>query len=702
MIIRYIKKRALFSEIQIQAVIELTKQGATVPFIARYRKERTRNLDEVAITEILSLGQKFNQLEKRKKYILDQTHERNDVPSTFKETIEKCEELEELEDLYLPYKVSRKTKASVAKEKGLEPLAKIMMSQGNDFPEDLAKRFSTKLNVDASVCLEGARHIIAEWISERVYVRKKLREFFSQHAFILAKQVKGAVDEGEKFKQYYDFKELARKIPSHRFLAVQRGVEQKVLKMSIEIDRKEALSFLENAIIKRMSPSSEEIKKSIKDAYTRLLKPSLENAIITQIKKSSDLRAIEIFASNLKEIFMMPPIGEKRVLAIDPGYRTGCKLVCLDANGKLLHNETIYPNSPQRETKKSMSKINALVSMFKIDAIAIGNGTASRETEELVKRIRFSKDVEVYIVNEAGASIYSVSKIAREEFPDYDVTVRGAVSIGRRLQDPLAELVKLEPKSIGVGQYQHAVDQQLLKQSLDNEVMFCVNKIGVNLNSASSNLLKYVAGLGPTLAQNIVDYRNEHGAFESRASLLDIPKFGKKTFEQAAGFLRVKGRNVLDNSAIHPERYSLVKKIVKDQGLALKEVIGNKEAIEQIDWNQYSSDQIGQETLLDIKKELLKPGRDPRKKAVVFEFDKSINKIEDLELGMKLPGIVNNVTNFGAFIDIGIKENGLLHLSEMADRYIAHPSEVVKIGQQLTVKIVQLEKDRKRIGFSLK
>ena len=691
------------SKNQVQNVLSLFDEGATIPFIARYRKEMTNGLDEIRIAEIQSIKKKLDDLLKRKTTILNAIEEAGKLSDKLKAQIEETWDENELEDLYLPFKTKRKTKATVAREMGFEGLAKMLMSQNNGDPIQMASRFASKARVDEEEALQGARYIIAEWVNEHQFARKRVRQLFERTALVSSKMVKGKEEEGAKFKDYFEFSEALKRVASHRYLAIHRGVDEGVLNMNIKPVEADALTTLESIFVKNNNESSDQVKLAVKDAYKRLMKPSLENECVKTAKEKADLDSIKVFSRNLEQLFMMAPLGGKRTLAIDPGFRTGCKLVCLDENGGLLHNENIYPHPPQNQSGKAAAKINALVNSFKIDAIAIGNGTAGRETEELIKKVRFSKDVQVFIVNEAGASIYSASKVAREEFPMYDVTVRGAVSIGRRLMDPMAELVKIEPKSIGVGQYQHDVNQTLLKEQLDQVVENCVNKVGVQLNTASKYLLTYVSGLGPQLAANIIQYRDEIGAFSSRSELLKVPKLGKKAFEQAAGFLRIQeSEQPLDNSSVHPERYKLVEKIAKKKGVKVGELIGNKSVIEEIQWDEFVSDEIGMYTLNDIAKELQKPGRDPRKKAKVFEFAKGLKSIQDLNEGMVVPGIVNNITNFGAFVDIGIKESGLVHISALANEFISNPADFVSLGQEVQVKVISIDAARKRIGLSMK
>lgn len=698
-----IAKELQFEIKQVKNTLELLASGATIPFISRYRKEATQNLDEVQIAVIQEAHQRILEFEKRKKFILSSIAEQGKLTEELQTKIESCSDIKELEDVYLPYKPRKETKADKAIALGLEPLAKILMAQtGRNF-SSIAQKYTSSKVLDVDDAINGAIDIVAQWINERIAIRQKIRGLFWRTGVMHSKLVKGKEQDAEKFKDYFDFQESIKKIKSHRILALLRGQEEGFLKVAIEPDKQEALTIIKQIIIKPNSPFEEELETAIKEAYNRLIKPAIETEIRNELKAQADVEAIKVFAENLRQLLLLPPLGGKRVLAIDPGFRTGCKVVCLNENGDLLHNETIYPHAPQNETKLAQKKIATLANQYKIEAIAIGNGTAARETENFIKNTGFTTDVKVFVVNEAGASIYSASKVAREEFPDYDVTVRGSVSIGRRLMDPLAELVKIDPKSIGVGQYQHDVDQKLLQQQLDLVVESCVNKVGVDLNVASKYLLTYISGIGPQLAENIVNYRKEKGGFTSREELKKVPKLGPKAYEQAAGFLRISdAKNPLDNSAVHPERYKIVEKICKDAKTSVEQLIGNEALINQINWNNYVDDTIGELTLVDIKQELLKPGRDPRKAAKIFEFDKNIKSINDLQVGMKVPGIINNITNFGAFVDIGIKENGLIHISNLADEYIASPSEVVSLHQHVMVKVLEVDKERKRIGLSLK
>lgn len=691
------------SEKAIQLTLELLQNGATMPFIARYRKEMTEGMDEVQLEKLQDLLEENNAFVNRRKSIISSLTERNLLTDLLLNAFENASNIHELEDLYLPFKQKRKTRATVAKEKGLEPLAKMIMKQELGDLHQTAKRFFNKEVEDENAALAGARDIIAEWISENVPLRAKLRTQFEKHAVLTTKVAKGKELDGQKFKDYFNFSEPLYKIPSHRFLAVMRGNEEGFLSFSALPDEEKALQQLNYVFVKNNSESAEQVQIAAKDSYKRLIAPSLENEIIQIAKDKADIAAIQVFAENLRQLLMLAPLGEKRVMGIDPGFRSGCKIVCLDKDGALLHNENIYPHAPQNQEKQAMAKISSLIGAYKIEAVAIGNGTAGRETESFIQRMRFDEKIQIFVVSENGASVYSASKIARDEFPQYDVTVRGAVSIGRRLQDPLAELVKIEPKSIGVGQYQHDVNQQLLTQKLNNVVVSCVNQVGVNLNTASHHLLAHVSGIGPSLAQAIVQYRSENGMFTNRASLKNVPRMGAKAFEQAAGFLRIQeGDNPLDNSAVHPERYALVNKMAKDLKLNVSQLIGDASLKSKIDLKNYVNDQIGIPTLEDILSELEKPGRDPRKKIKMLVFDASVRKPSDLQIGMILPGIVTNITAFGAFVDVGVKQDGLVHVSQMADRFVSNPLEVVNLHQHVKVKVMEVDLERKRIAFSMK
>ncbi|REH56077.1 uncharacterized protein C7448_101106 [Tenacibaculum gallaicum] len=703
-LISYIISRTQLSQKSIQNTIELLNEDCTIPFIARYRKEKTGNLDEVEIGQIVQLKEQFEALEKRKSAILKAIEEQGALTDELKAKIEKIEDLTTLEDIYLPYKKKRKTKAETARKNGLEPLAKIIMSQRVNDLEYTASKYVNNDVESEEKALEGARHIIAEWINERTDIRNNIRYQLERFASIVTKVIKTKKDDeaAQKFKDYFDWEENLGRIPSHRLLAILRAEKEGFIRVKISIDNERALQKMEDRIIRSNNECAEQIESAIADAYKRLLFPALSNEALSIAKEKADENAIKVFAKNLQQLLLGSPLGEKRILAIDPGFRTGCKVVCLSEQGKLLHNETIFPHAPQHQSKEAMNKLSSLTDAYKIEAIAIGNGTASRETERLVKRIHFKNDIEVFVVSEAGASIYSASKIARDEFPNYDVTVRGAVSIGRRLADPLAELVKIEAKSIGVGQYQHDVDQTQLKKSLDTVVEHCVNKVGVNINTASASLLSYVSGIGPKLAENIVNYRNENGTFTDRTAIKKVPRLGGKAFEQSAGFLRVKnGNNPLDDSAVHPERYSLVKQMAKDAGTKVNDLIGNSSVLKQLKLQQYITDSYGLPTLQDIVKELEKPGLDPREKAKAFSFNEHIKTIDDVKTGMILPGIVNNITNFGCFVDIGIKESGLVHVSNLSDTFVKDVNEHLSLHQHVQVKVLEVDTARKRIQLSM-
>ena len=703
--IQFIQQNISIQEKQINAVLQLLSEDCTIPFIARYRKDKTGNLGEVEIEQIQKLSKNFDEIQKRKESVLKSIEEQEKLTPELRAKIGQSFDLQEIEDLYLPFKKRRKTKADAAKEKGLEPLAKIIMAQKNGDIEQTAQNYLNKEVSSVEEALQGARDIIAEWINENIFIRKNLRRVFQRKAVISSKVVKTKKEEEEaqKYVQYFDWSEPLNKIPSHRLLAMLRAEKEGFIKVSIDIDKEEILAFMEGSLVKTASPScAEQIILAAQDAYKRLLEPSISNEILQEAKIKADEKAISIFSENLTQLLLAPPLGEKRILAIDPGYRTGCKVVCLDEKGDLLHNETIYPHTPQKETAIAMKKIRSMVEAYHIEAISIGNGTASRETEFFIKKIAFDRPLQVFVVSEAGASVYSASKIARDEFPDYDITVRGAVSIGRRLSDPLAELVKIDPKSIGVGQYQHDVDQALLKEELDSTVVKCVNSVGININTASKSLLSYVSGIGEKLAENIVAYRTENGAFVDRNQIKKVPRLGEKAFQQAAAFIRIKdGKNPLDNSSVHPEAYRIVEKMAKDLGIKTIDLIANEEKIKQIAPEKYTTEDIGILGIKDILKELLKPGLDPRKTSKVFEFDPNIKTFEDLKTGMVLPGIVSNITAFGCFVDIGIKENGLVHISQLKDGFVSDPSEVVKLHQQVKVKIIEIDTERKRIALSM-
>ena len=690
------------AERQVSNTLSLLNGGATIPFISRYRKEATGGLDEVQIGEIKERYDKLTDIAKRKETILKTIDEQGKLTAELKKRIEACWDATELEDIYLPYKPKRKTRAEAARQKGLEPLATILMMQRENNLMARVRTFIKGDVKDEEDALKGARDIIAEQVSEDERSRNQLRNQFARQAIITSKVVKGKEEEAAKYKDYFDFSEPLKRCTSHRLLAIRRGEAEGLLKVSISPDDEECTERLERNYVRGTGECSQQVKEAVRDAYKRLLKPGIETEFAALSKEKADEEAIRVFAGNLRQLLLAPPLGQKRVMGIDPGYRTGCKVVCLDAQGNLLHNETIYPHPPKSEHALSARKLTKLVEQYQIEAIAIGNGTASRETEAFVTNQRYDRKLQVFVVSEDGASIYSASKIAREEFPEYDVTVRGAVSIGRRLMDPLAELVKIEAKSIGVGQYQHDVDQTALKKSLDMTVESCVNSVGVNLNTASRHLLTYVSGLGPALAQNIVDYRAGNGAFSSRKELMKVPRMGAKAFEQCAGFLRIPGaKNPLDNSAVHPESYAVVEHIAKDLKCSVEDLIKNKELRSQIDIKKYVTDKIGLPTLTDIMAELEKPGRDPRQAIKVFEFDKNVKTIDDLKEGMTLPGIVTNITNFGCFVDVGIKENGLVHVSQICRQFVSDPTTVVSIHQHVQVKVVSIDRERKRIGLTM-
>lgn len=687
----------------VEKTIALLADGATIPFISRYRKEVTGGMDEVQIANIKELNERFLELEKRKEFILKSISEQEKLTPELENRIAETWDSATLEDIYLPFKPKRQTRAEMARKRGLEPLAKWLMSQQNGSVEAEAAQFVNDEVADTDSALKGACDIIAEWVNEDAAARQTVRNIFAREAVISSKVIKGKEEEGEKYKDYFDFSAPLSRCPSHRILAVRRGESEGVLRVSISPDDEKCLDKLVPRYAKNHTEAADYVEKAVGDAYKRLLKPSIETEFANLSKEKADEAAIAVFAENLRQLLLAPPLGEQRILGVDPGYRTGCKLVCLDEQGNLLHNETIYPHAPQNEFSKSASKVTKLVSAYKIDAIAIGNGTASRETERFIANLRYDREVKVFVVSENGASVYSASKTAREEFPDYDVTVRGAVSIGRRLSDPLAELVKIDPKSIGVGQYQHDVDQSKLKRSLDQTVESCVNLVGVNLNTASKHLLMYVSGLGEALAQNIVDFRAENGAFASRAALKKVPRLGAKAFEQCAGFLRIPdAKNPLDNSAVHPESYAIVERMAKDLGCSVRDLIGDSSLKERVEIEKYKTETVGTETLTDILQELEKPARDPRTQVQVLEFDPNVRTISDLREGMILPGIVTNITNFGCFVDVGIKENGLVHISELANRFVSNPTEVVSLHQHVKVKVLSVDLERKRIQLSIK
>lgn len=688
---------------QVEKTMGLLDEGATIPFISRYRKEVTGGLDEVQIGDINDHYGKLKEVSKRKETILASIDEQGKLTPELKKRIETSWDSTELEDIYLPYKPKRQTKAEIARKKGLEPLATLLMLQTAQDSTKAASPYVKGEVKDVREALQGARDIIAEWVNEDEQARNTVRNSFSRTAVISSKVVKGKEEEGSKYRDYFDFSEPLNRCSSHRLLALRRGEAEGFLRVSISPDAEGCIERLNRRFVKGRSDASAQVEEAVGDSFKRLLKPSIETEFANLSKMKADEEAIRVFSENLRQLLLSPPLGQKRVLGVDPGYRTGCKVVCLDAQGNLVHNEAIYPHPPQNEKGKAASKVAQLVSTYAIDAIAIGNGTASRETEQFITGIRYDRKVQVFVVSENGASVYSASKIAREEFPEYDVTVRGAVSIGRRLMDPLAELVKIDPKSIGVGQYQHDVEQGALKKSLDQTVESCVNLVGVDVNTASKHLLTYISGLGPTLAQNIVNYRAEHGPFASRRELLKVPRMGEKAFEQSAGFLRItSGKNPLDNSAVHPESYSIVEQMAKDLNCTVSELIANKELKKKLNLQMYVSTTIGMPTLTDIMEELDKPGRDPRQTIKVFEFDPNVKKLEDLKEGMVLPGIVTNITAFGCFVDVGIKENGLVHISEMADRFITDPTQVVSMHQHVQVRVQSVDLVRKRVQLSMK
>lgn len=694
------------NEWQVEHCAELLAEGATVPFISRYRKERTGQLDEVQVAEIKHWCLKFEELDKRKESVLKSISEQEKLTPELENQIAACIHIQELEDLYLPYRPKRRTRAQIARERGLEPLATAMLTFSVDSFEARAASFTSDELPDKDSVLQGARDIIAEIVSERADIRQELRKFYGKSGRIYSKVAKGKADEGEKFGNYFDFSEDISRIPAHRLLAVLRGEQEGILQVKLEADaaisKKIVNRLLYNGVKCNTFRLFEQIDLAVDDSIKRLLHPSIENEALRAAKEKADLDSIKVFGENLRQLLLAAPVGEKRTMALDPGFRTGCKVVCLDENGGLLHNDTIYPHPPANEKVMAMKKISNMVQAYRIEVIAIGNGTAARETEAFIKRLALPSGVKVYSVSEDGASIYSASSLAREEFPEYDVTVRGAVSIGRRLMDPLAELVKIDPKSLGIGQYQHDVDQTLLKEKLDDVVISCVNSVGVNLNTASRHLLAYVSGIGPALARNIVEFRAENGPFRSRAQLLEVKRLGEKAYEQAAGFLRIPGaENPLDNSAVHPERYPLVAAIAADAGLGVNELIGNREKVAQLDVEKYVSDQVGLPTLKDIMQELAKPGRDPRSEVKVLEFAQDIHNIEDVRQGMELPGIVTNITNFGAFVDIGIKQNGLIHISNMSGKYITDPNQILKLHQHVKVKVLDVDVKRGRIQLKL-
>ena len=706
--IDFISKFVATSAINIQKTIQLLQEDCTIPFISRYRKDQTGNLDEVFIENIAKFQKEFEVIVKRKDAILKSIEEQKMLSPELKGKIQQSFDLQELEDFYLPYKKKKKTKADVARENGLEPLAKIIMAQNNDDVDFISTQYLNANVVNEEAALQGARDIIAEWINENIYVRKQLRRLYQRKASITTKVVKAKKEDekAQKFNQYFDWSENLTKAPSHRLLAMLRAENEGFVKLKVEVDSEnsgaEALDIIDELIIKKNNDTTPHLQLAIQDSFKRLLNPAISNEALQEAKSKADANSIQVFANNLSQLLLAPPLGEKRILAIDPGFRSGCKVVCLDEKGDLLYNETIYPHAPQNEDAMAMKKIRSMVNSYKIDAISIGNGTASRETEFFIKKIAFDKPVQVFIVSEAGASVYSASKIARDEFPNYDVTVRGSVSIGRRLSDPLAELVKIDPKAIGVGQYQHDVDQTKLKEELDTTVIRCVNSVGININTASKHLLSYVSGIGEKLAENIVQYRSENGPFEDRKQLKKVPRLGEKAYQQGVAFIRISNaKNPLDNSAVHPEAYGIVEKMAKDLKLTVHDLIANKDKTALIKPENYITSEIGLLGLKDIIKELEKPGLDPRKSAKVFEFDANVKSIKDIKTGMILPGIVNNITNFGCFVDIGVKESGLVHISQLKAGFVSDVNEVVKLHQHVQVKVTEVDEDRKRIQLTM-
>ena len=689
---------------QVLATINLLEGGATVPFISRYRKEATGSLDEIQVNDIHEELHRLKEVKKRRLSIIETIREQGNLTDELHKKLQSTWNMTDLEDLYLPFKPKRKTRASVAREKGLEPLAGGLMKQKKDNIDDLALKFVKGEVSTAEEALEGARDIMAEWINESEASRNTVRRLFAREAILQSRLIKGKENEDEKFKDYFQFSEPLKRCPSHRYLAIRRGEAEGILRVSMAPPEDKALEQLERIFVKAKSDAAQQVKLAVKDAYKRLLGPSIETEFRNTSKEKADEEAIKVFSENLRQLLLAPPLGAKTVLAIDPGFRTGCKIVCLEEQGNLLYNETIYPHPPQKQTQQAALAITSLLEKFKIRAIAIGNGTAGRETEAFIKNeVKPEKDIEVFMVSEAGASVYSASPVAREEFPDHDVTVRGAVSIGRRLIDPLAELVKIDPKSIGVGQYQHDVDQTRLKDSLDKVVERCVNRVGVNLNTASKHLLSYVSGLGPKLAANIVNYRSENGPFSSRKALQKVPGLGPKAFEQCAGFLRIPGaKNPLDNSAVHPESYTIVEQMAQDLGRPVQSLLNAHDLEKSLDLDKYVTKTTGLPTLNDILSELKQPGRDPRGKAKSFSFAKEIHSIEDLKPEMVVPGLVTNITNFGAFVDIGVKQDGLVHISQLADSYVSDPNQIVRLGQEVWVKVLQVDVTRKRINLSMK
>jgi uncharacterized protein len=702
--IQFIAKSVQAPAVSIQNTVKLLEEDCTIPFISRYRKDSTGNLDETVIEQIAKLQKDYDTLIKRKEAVLKSIEEQKALTPDLKKKIEDSFDLQEIEDFYLPYKKKKKTKADVAREFGLEPLAKLIISESDADIDFISTQYINENVINEEAAIQGARDIVAEWINENIYVRKQLRRLFQRKATIATKVVKKKAEEegAQKFNQYFDWEEPLTKAPAHRLLAMLRAENEGFIKMKIDVDIDDAYDVIDEIIIKKQNNTTAHLQLAIEDSYKRLLNPAIGNETLQEAKAKADANSIQVFANNLGQLLLAPPLGEKRILAIDPGFRSGCKVVCLDEKGDLLYNETIYPHAPQNEETMAIKKIRSMVNAYQIDAISIGNGTASRETEFFIKKIAFDKPIQVFVVSEAGASVYSASKIAREEFPNYDVTVRGSVSIGRRLSDPLAELVKIDPKAIGVGQYQHDVDQTKLKEELDSTVIRCVNSVGININTASKHLLSYVSGIGEKLAENIVQYRSENGPFEDRKQLKKVPRLGDKAYQQGAAFIRItNAKNPLDNSAVHPEAYPVVEKMAKDLNISLNELIANKEKTALIKAEKYVTPEIGLLTLKDIIKELEKPGLDPRKAAKVFEFDANVKSIKDLKTGMILPGIVNNITNFGCFVDIGIKESGLVHISQLKAGFVSDVNEVVKLHQHVDVKVTEVDEDRKRIQLTM-
>lgn len=692
-------------EFQVVNTINLIKEGSTVPFIARYRKEMTGSLDEVQIAAIRDRYEKILELEKRREAIIASITEQGKMTPELEKQLQEAGTMSELEDIYLPYRPKRRTRATIAREKGLEPLAKMVMAQQLSDPWEKARTFidaSKEVNT-AEEAMAGARDIIAEWVNENKSGRERIRNLFNRSSQVSSRPVKGKELEGIKYEAYYDWEEPLSKAPSHRLLAMLRGENEGFLKVNIEPEQETALEILDRMFVKSNNECGEQVRDAVKDSYKRLLQPSMETEFRQIAKEKADKEAIRVFAENLRQLLLAPPLGQKNVLAIDPGFRTGCKIAILNRQGQLLHNETIYPHPPQNDVKQAANKIQSLVEAYKIEAIAIGNGTAGRETENFIKRITFNTNIVALMVNESGASVYSASDVAREEFPDYDVTVRGAVSIGRRLMDPLSELVKIDPRSIGVGQYQHDVNQSLLQEGLEDVVISCVNKVGVELNTASKQLLTYVSGVGPVLAAKIVEYRDKNGKFEAREQLKKVPRLGDKAFEQAAGFLRIyESPNPLDRSAVHPESYPVVYRMAQKLGCSVSDLMQKEELRKKLNLQDFVTSAVGIPTLTDILQELAKPGRDPREKFEFFEFDKNVNSVDDLIPGMTLPGIITNITNFGAFVDIGVHQDGLVHVSQIADKFVKDPNQFVKLNQKVMVKVLEVDKERKRIQLSMK